>query len=92
MATEIISNLVHFLLPMLGISFFLIAKQFQDQSFGFLSGIIFLLFGVAVLIDPIPGLSSLMNDVTGHVGWGIGAYILVRGSLEAIQVEEVAGA
>ncbi len=79
------SAILFFLPPILATAFFIIGREYKDFAFGFIGGLVFFLYGVGLLITPLPTVSNLTNLVLSTAMWGIGAYIIIRGSIEAIQ-------
>lgn len=67
--------------------FFFFGREYSDYLFGMLSGIIFFVYGVALLITPMPVVDSLTNLVVACVMWAAGTYIMLRASYELIKNE-----
>lgn len=79
------SNLIIFFLPaFLGIILVIIGMEYQNYILGLLGSFVLLSYGVAVFIEPIGTLSSLMNDILGSTFLGSGAYLFLVGSMEKI--------
>ena len=76
---------MYFLPPFIG--FFLILFGFSCKEYvpGILGGLFLFLYGVELVINPLPVFSSLMNLIIASVNFGFGAYVWIRGSIEAIR-------
>lgn len=68
----------------IGLSLFVTGRYFQDYTTGILGGFFIFLLGVSVFMSPLVGIDSWFNIVVGSVLFGLGAYIWVRGSIEAV--------
>lgn len=78
------SDILYFLPLVLGIVLYILGREYEDYLLGTLGGIVFFIFGVALLINPLPTISSLTNDLVGHACWAVGLYVFLRGTWEAI--------
>jgi hypothetical protein len=76
-----------FLFVLVGIVLFIVGRSYQDSTLGIFGGLIIFLAGVALIIDPITDITSLMNTILAFSLFGVGGYIWVRGSLESLNKE-----
>ena len=79
------AEIIYFLPLILGIALFLIGREYKDFMIGFLSGIMFFVYGVALLINPLPTIDALTNTLVATILWGLGAYIMIRSGYEQIK-------
>lgn len=79
------AEILYYLPFFLGVVFFIIAREYKDFTIGLLSGITFFVYGVAIIIDPLPELSALSSTMIGVVSWSVGAYIMLRASIEKLK-------
>lgn len=75
-------EILYYIPLLLGIVFFIMGREYQDYLFGLMSGFLFFLYGVAILITPLPTIDSFTNLLIGNASWGAGLYIILRGSIE----------
>lgn len=75
-------SLTHFLGYLIGFGFLAMGFEYKDYTLTTISGIIFFILGVNTIINPLPDISTLANLLIGHSTWAVGAYILIRSSIE----------
>jgi len=75
-------ELLYYLPLFVGLAFFVLGREYQDAFFGLASGVVFLVYGVGIMISPLPVLDSLTDLAVAMVCWGAGLYILIRGGVE----------
>lgn len=67
------------------LALFVVGRWFKDYTIGIFGGFAIFLLGVYVLIERITGLTEWFSAVIGMVLFGVGAYIFIQGSLEALR-------
>lgn len=80
-------ELVWYLPFFVGITFFILGRTFKDWPTGFLGGLVLFVYGVGVIISEIPRLPSMISYVVGVTCLAFGAYVMIRGGMEAFGAE-----
>ena len=73
-----------FYIVIIGFALYFIGRQYKDYTSGVLGGFLIFLTGLAIWINPVSGLSVMLNTVIGSILFGWGGYVWVRGSIELI--------
>ena len=76
------TELVYAIPPAIGLILIWFGLQFKDYMMGVFGGLTIFLYGITILLNPIPSLQGLTNLFLGSVCFGLGGYIFIRGSLE----------
>ena len=61
------------------------AFVFKDYVFGAIAGMLFMIFGIYVGINGMIGFSNLLTSGLATVCIGVGAYVFIRGGVEAMR-------
>lgn len=69
-----------------GVVLFVLGKKYEDYTIGILSGFVWFLLGVYILLNPVIGWSDWFNTVVGSVLFAVGSYVWIRGSIENIDL------
>lgn len=74
------------LVAVLSVGFFITGRVIKDATTGFIGGLMCMILGLSIFIDPVTGFSNLLTYIFGCSFIGFGGYILIRGSLEEINI------
>lgn len=77
--------IIFFVFLALAIGFLIFGITQQNILFSFFSGLMFIVAGVYIFVNPTQYLSSLLNSVLAYILWGVGAYLLVLSGIKGIQ-------
>lgn len=72
-------------IAVLTVGLFVVGRVIRDYTTGIIGSLLTLILGLTILIDPVTGFSSLLNDAFGTVFIGFGAYGGIVGSLELLK-------
>ena len=77
-----VEEIMFFLPPLLALALLALGFQIRDATTVILGGLLLFIYGIAILIVPLPVITSLTNDLVGAVCFGFGAYIWIKASME----------
>lgn len=83
-----VTVLEFFLLGLVSFGAFFIGWYYKEYTWGIIGGFAIFLLGIYYLITPIDGVRDLINLTMASLFVGIGGYIFVYGSLEALEGAE----
>jgi hypothetical protein len=72
----------------IGILLYVLGKQFDKYPLRILSGLLLFLCGVMMLMTPMINLTDTANITLGAILFGLGAYMWVTDTIEAIWPKE----
>lgn len=79
------NEVIYFIPPMLGVILVGMGITYREYFIGNFGSLLLFLYGVAVLLVPITGISSLMNSIIGAICFGLGIYLFIRSNVENIE-------
>jgi len=74
-----------FIILLAALAFLVIAFVFKDYVFGAISGMLIMLFGVYIATSGLMGFTTFLVQGLGVVSIGVGAYVFIRGGVEALR-------
>lgn len=79
------AEIIYFLAPVMSFGLIIVGVQYNDKISATIGGMLMFLFGVAVLITPIVGISDLLNLVIAMIAFGYGGYMMLAPNVEDIR-------
>lgn len=86
-----VEEVLYFLVPFFSLALIAIGFAYRESFAGIIGGLLLFLFGLMIVIDPLPVLSTTLNLVLGNICWAYGAYLWVVGAYELLQSRGIFG-
>jgi len=80
-----VNEVIYFIPPFFGLVLIGMGITYRQYILGMMGATMIFLYGVAILISPIVGITSLMNDVLGTVSFGAGLGIILIANNDLIE-------
>ena len=77
-----VEEILYFLAPFVAVALIALGFAHKERFTGLFGAILLSLYGVVILINPLPVVGSLANDALGSVMWGYGSYLIIRTTYE----------
>jgi len=78
------NEVIYFLPIFIGGLITVLAFQYKNNILGVFGGLFFFLYGVALVIVPLPLVSDLINIVAASISWGFGAWLMYSAAVQEI--------
>jgi len=79
------NEVIYFIPPFLGVVLVGFGMSYKEYIIGVLGGLLIFLYGVAIFLVPIAGVSSLMNDIIGSICFGLGLYVFLAANTDELE-------